>query len=268
MTDAEMRGENEEQMKVSCIQIMREKLKECCHLAYYFQPFNDHWHIPLLSEEAKRYNHESFHHFCSDYSSFEFPSLPVIDGEVKHCSYSELEKITDFKTENFIQTTHSGRLFRGTITKGSEKRPVIVKTWDFLLLRDHLCSIRPLKFCDEIELYETASAHPYLIKLSTYCCERRLAAVYDEEFIADLSDVLLDDAFGWDYRIRVATQLADLLAWLHERRIAVGSITASCIIINAAEFEPLVVFSTFCFFKISEDSSRVTTLFWLAGNEY
>ncbi|XP_075078425.1 salt tolerance receptor-like cytoplasmic kinase 1 [Nicotiana tabacum] len=72
------------------------------------------------------------------------------------------------------------------------------------------------------------------MKLSTYCCERRLAAVYVEEFIWEyLSDMLLDDAFGWDDRIRVAIQLADLLAWLHERRIAVGSITASCIIVNA-----------------------------------
>lgn len=42
-----------------------------------------------------------------------------------------------------------------------------------------------------MELYETANAHQYLVKLSRYCCEKRLAAVYDEEFTTVLSDVLL-----------------------------------------------------------------------------
>ncbi|CAH9090340.1 unnamed protein product, partial [Cuscuta epithymum] len=42
--------------------------------------------------------------------------------------------------------------------------------------------------------------------------------------------MLLDDEFGWHNRKRVASQLADLLAWLHRRRIAVGSVEGSCII--------------------------------------
>ncbi|CAH9127020.1 unnamed protein product [Cuscuta epithymum] len=44
--------------------------------------------------------------------------------------------------------------------------------------------------------------------------------------------MLLDDGFGWHNRIKVATQLADLLAWLHDRRIAVGSVEGSCIMID------------------------------------
>ncbi|XP_019255750.1 PREDICTED: probable receptor-like protein kinase At5g56460 isoform X1 [Nicotiana attenuata] len=87
---------------------------------------------------------------------------------------------------------------------------------------------------DEIELFtdERANTHPNLLKLYRYCYETRLAAVYDEKFTRLLSDVLLADDFEWDDRIKVATQLADLLAWLHEKRVAVGSVIASCVMID------------------------------------
>ncbi|CAN4113253.1 unnamed protein product [Withania somnifera] len=183
---------------------------------------------------------------------FEFPILPVIDGVVKPCSYSDLENITNFQT-SLIRTTQLGRLFRGTITEGSEERSVIVKTWDLLLPHKIGYPYRPSQFCDEIELYETANGHPHLAKLSRYCCEKRLAVVYDEELTTVLSDVLLDDNFGWDKRINVATQLADLLAWLHRKKIAVGSITASSIMID--EKENIKVFDFGCILHhVNEDS--------------
>lgn len=55
------------------------------------------------------------------------------------------------------------------------------------------------------------------------------------------------DKFGWSNRIKVAAQLANLLAWLHEKGIAVGCVTASCIMIDEVEFQPLVVWPTFYF---------------------
>nr|XP_016440561.1 PREDICTED: wall-associated receptor kinase-like 8 isoform X1 [Nicotiana tabacum] len=211
-------------------------MKQCCYSPYFYQPFNEYespdWANPYSTPEVNHHRRQNFRVLCQQYSSYKFPILPVIDGVVKPCSYSELEKITDFKTENLIQMTQSGRLFRGTITEGSVKRSVIVKTWD-LHLPAHLIHVhRPFQFCDEMELYETANAHQYLVKLSRYCCEKRLAAVYDEEFTTVLSDVLLADDFGWEKRINVATQLADLLTWLHKKKIAVGSVTASCIMID------------------------------------
>ncbi|KAK6793807.1 hypothetical protein RDI58_007260 [Solanum bulbocastanum] len=66
---------------------------------------------------------------------------------------------------------------------------------------DRKYAYRPSKFCDEIELYETANVHPHLAKLSRYCCDRRLAVVYDEELTTVLSDVLPADDFGWDKRM-------------------------------------------------------------------
>lgn len=80
---------------------------------------------------------------CS--SKFSIEAVTV--GGVSLCSYSELLKITDFKTGNFLQKTLSGRLFCGAIGEGSEKRLVIVKTWDVLLpYRGDLAQSLP-KFC-------------------------------------------------------------------------------------------------------------------------
>ncbi|XP_015170390.1 wall-associated receptor kinase-like 8 isoform X1 [Solanum tuberosum] len=112
---------------------------------------------------------------------------------------------------------------------------------------------RPSKFCDEIELYETANVHPHLAKLSRYCCDRRLAVVYDEELTTALSDVLPADDFGWDKRMNVATQLADLLAWLHKKKIAVGSIIASCIMIDKEVNIKVFDFGYICN-RVNEDS--------------
>ncbi|KAL3373187.1 hypothetical protein AABB24_005268 [Solanum stoloniferum] len=251
MTDAEMMEEKE--MKVSGI---REKMKEFDFMAYFYQTFNRteslRWRNPRYSEQ---FNHSCYWDYvetCPKYSSCKFPILPVIDGMVKPCSYSELENITNFET-CLIQYTQSGRLFRGTITEGSEKRSVIVKTWDFFLPLDRAYAYRPSKFCDEIELYETANVHPHLAKLSRYCCDRRLAVVYDEELTTVLSDVLPADDFGWDKRMNVATQLADLLAWLHKNKIAVGSITASCIMIDKEVNIKVFDFGYICN-RVNEDS--------------
>uniref|UniRef100_M1AUZ6 Uncharacterized protein n=1 Tax=Solanum tuberosum TaxID=4113 RepID=M1AUZ6_SOLTU len=125
MADAEMM-EEEKEMKVSGI---RDQMKEFDFMAYFYQTFNRteslRWRNPRYSEQ---FNHSCYWDYvetCPKYSSCKFPILPVIDGVVKPCSYSELENITNFET-CLIQYTQSGRLFRGTITEGSETRSVIV----------------------------------------------------------------------------------------------------------------------------------------------
>uniref|UniRef100_M1AUZ5 Protein kinase domain-containing protein n=1 Tax=Solanum tuberosum TaxID=4113 RepID=M1AUZ5_SOLTU len=82
---------------------------------------------------------------------------------------------------------------------------------------------------------------------------RRLAVVYDEELTTALSDVLPADDFGWDKRMNVATQLADLLAWLHKNKIAVGSIIASCIMIDKEVNIKVFDFGYICN-RVNEDS--------------
>ncbi|PHT75276.1 hypothetical protein T459_18798 [Capsicum annuum] len=186
---------------------------------------------------------EYFTDFCKSNESFDFSIEPVVDGEVKHCSYAELNIITNFK-DSLIQKTLTGRLFRGTIVEGSVSRPAIVKTWDYFLPMKLEKLPRLYKFCDEIELLtdERANTHPNLVKLYKCCFDRRLEAVYDAEFTRVLSDVLLDDDFGWDKRMKVATQLADLFSWLHKNGIAVGSVTADCIMIDDSSDSPLGIF--------------------------
>ncbi|KAH0691496.1 hypothetical protein KY289_018854 [Solanum tuberosum] len=205
MADAEMM-EEEKEMKVSGI---RDQMKEFDFMAYFYQTFNRteslRWRNPRYSEQ---FNHSCYWDYvetCPKYSSCKFPILPVIDGVVKPCSYSEAY------------------------------------------------AYRPSKFCDEIELYETANVHPHLAKLSRYCCDRRLAVVYDEELTTILSDVLPADDFGWDKRMNVATQLADLLAWLHKNKIAVGSIIASCIMIDKEVNIKVFDFGYICN-RVNEDS--------------
>ncbi|XP_060172159.1 uncharacterized protein LOC132603225 [Lycium barbarum] len=225
--------------EMSDIEMIRKKVvDEWGVMPYFHQPFNldesPDWRYPLklIPESGHLQMLQRFLDTCDQFKSFDFSIKPMKAGGVKLCSYSELQQITDFK--RFSLETLSGRLFRGTIREGYEERPVVVKTCDLLLpYRDGHFERLP-KFCDEIELFmdEKANTHKNLAKLYAFCCDKRLAVVYDENVTCRLSDVFLNDDFGWDLRINVATQLADLLSWLHEKRIAVGSIIASCIMID------------------------------------
>ncbi|PHU11049.1 hypothetical protein BC332_17979 [Capsicum chinense] len=135
----------------------------------------------------------------------------------------------DYLKESLREFLDEGRLFRedsfhGTIGQGSEQRTVIVKTWDFHLPFKAGYYDLAYDFCDQIEFFtnENANMHPKLAKLCTFCCDTRLAAVYDVEFDDNitrlLSDVILEDYFGWDDRIKVGIQLARLLAWFCMKR--------------------------------------------------
>ncbi|KAF3616011.1 putative receptor-like protein kinase-like isoform X2 [Capsicum annuum] len=110
----------------------------------------------------------------------------------------DLQQITDFRDESLIKKTLSGRLFHGTIGQGFEQRSVIVKTWDFHLPFKIGQYQLTYDFCDQIEFFtnKNANTHPKLAKLCTFCCDTRLAAVYDEKFDENitrlLSDVILE----------------------------------------------------------------------------
>ncbi|WMV36412.1 hypothetical protein MTR67_029797 [Solanum verrucosum] len=220
------------------IEILRKKLMDWSFFPYLYQRFNKeepiNWRNPMFIDYIAHQSLQSFYRACKRFESFDFSIEPTIVGKVKHCSYSDLDGITNFKNPEVIQKTISGRLFQGTIVEGSEKRSVIVKTWDFHLpMRDALQCLTT--FCDEIELFtnERVNMHPNLVKLYRYCCDTRLALVFDEEFTGlVLSDVLLSDDFGWVERMKVATQLADLYSCLHENNIALDRLIPANIMID------------------------------------
>ncbi|XP_047271057.1 LEAF RUST 10 DISEASE-RESISTANCE LOCUS RECEPTOR-LIKE PROTEIN KINASE-like 1.3 isoform X4 [Capsicum annuum] len=192
------------------VEVIRRNFAEWDVSPYQYQKSNmdesENWCHPFWTANHANGFRKSFTETCKRYESFDFSIEPVVDG----------------------------RLFRGTIVEGSVSRPAIVKTWDYLLPMELENGPRLYKFCDEIELLtnERANKHPNLVKFYKCCFDRRLAVVYDAEFTRVLSDVLLDDDFGWDKRIKVAIQLADLLSWLHKNGIAVGSVTIECIMID------------------------------------
>ncbi|KAH0654780.1 hypothetical protein KY285_029662 [Solanum tuberosum] len=242
-TDVGMR--NEEKKSVS-IEAIRKKFSEWGCWPYQYQMYNLHEGFrdisrlpyPLSmssSREVLMDDDDGFYEECKRYQGFDFSIEPTMVGEAKHCSYSELDKMTNFKNPAEIQKTFTGRLFHGIIVEGSVTRPAIVKTWDYLLPMKPGNAPRLDKFCDEIELLtdERANTHPNLVTLYRYCFDKRLAVVYDAKFTSVLlSDVLLSDDFGWNDRMKVATQLADLFSWLHDKGTAVGCVTASCIMID------------------------------------
>ncbi|KAM3220726.1 receptor-like kinase LIP2 [Capsicum annuum] len=227
------------------ILMMRRKIYEWGLEPYCNQIFNKdespdwrprNYYGDFLDETLQRFLRD-----VEEYKSLDFSIGTDVVGGVKICSYSELQQITDFRDESLIKKTLSGRLFHGTIGQGFEQRSVIVKTWDFHLPFKIGQYQLTYDFCDQIEFFtnKNANTHPKLAKLCTFCCDTRLAAVYDEKFDENitrlLSDVILEDDFGWDDRMKVAIQLPQLLVWLHEKGIIIGTVTASCIMIEDKE---------------------------------
>ncbi|PHU11057.1 hypothetical protein BC332_17987 [Capsicum chinense] len=120
---------------------------------------------PVCSSEIHNYGllQKSLQDFidnCDQYESFNFSIGTETVGGVKLCSYAELQEITDnFDSNRCIRKTLCGRLFRGTIGEGSEKRSVFVKTWDFLLPYGHGHVQRPFDFCEmNIKLFDFGPA--------------------------------------------------------------------------------------------------------------
>ncbi|XP_049380438.1 probable receptor-like protein kinase At1g80640 [Solanum stenotomum] len=78
------------------------------------------------------------------------------------------------------------------------------------------------------------------MKLKGFCFQNILAVVYDETPTQYLSRVISEESFRWEDRMKVATQLASLFTWLHEKRFAIGRMEPSAIMIDK-EFNIKVV---------------------------
>ncbi|MCD7471107.1 hypothetical protein HAX54_011394 [Datura stramonium] len=148
-------GDGEMMKKKSGIEMIREKFKEWDAWPYQHQFFNKdeslNW-CPLVftvcrNEAGAERMLNSFYDICHSYKSFDFSIEPMIIGELKNYSFSELQAMTNFKRGMEIQETLSGRLFHGTIVEGSVNRPVIVKTWDFLMPLKDEHAHRLYRFC-------------------------------------------------------------------------------------------------------------------------
>ncbi|XP_060170812.1 probable serine/threonine-protein kinase PBL4 [Lycium barbarum] len=124
-----------------------------------------------------------------------------------------------------------GKVYRGSIYD----REVTIKTWDFFYQCKPYYVDHPSRFCNELEMLTGEKPHPSLIKIRGFCFKHVLALVYDEKPTSKfLSDELHSAAehFGWNGRLRVATQLASLFHWLHEREFLFGCVDSSTIMID------------------------------------
>ncbi|XP_049406261.1 lysM domain receptor-like kinase 10 [Solanum stenotomum] len=92
-----------------------------------------------------------------------------------------------------------------------------IKTWDFFVPQFPFYADHPDRFCNELEILTREDRHPCLMKLKDFCFQHILALV---------------QSIGWNARMKVATQLASLFAWFHERRYAFGTVRPKDIMID------------------------------------
>ncbi|KAF3626743.1 hypothetical protein FXO37_30227 [Capsicum annuum] len=73
-----------------------------------------------------------------------------------------------------------------------------------------------------------------------YFCRFSIEPVVDGE-VKHCSYAELNNDFGWDKRLKVATQLADLFSWLHMNGIAVGSINSNLYDKFSVKYYPMLL---------------------------
>ncbi|KAH0712529.1 hypothetical protein KY289_008488 [Solanum tuberosum] len=84
-----------------------------------------------------------------------------------------------------------------------------------------------------------------LCKLINVTKYGRMFIVYDETPTQYLSRVISEEeSFRWEDRMKVATQLASLFTWLHEKRFAIGRMEPSAIMIDKEFNIKMVDFSS------------------------
>ncbi|XP_049407614.1 wall-associated receptor kinase-like 3 isoform X2 [Solanum stenotomum] len=149
-------------------------------------------------------------------------------GDAVPCSFKDLENMTlKFSRSQCLIHTMYGRLF------ADHEGNVAIKTWDFFVPQFPCYADHPNRFCNELEILTREDRHPCLMKLKGFCFQHILALVYDEMPTQVLSTKLHSgNQFGWNARMRVATQLASLFAWFHERRYAFGTVRPKDIMID------------------------------------
>ncbi|KAH0776556.1 hypothetical protein KY290_007967 [Solanum tuberosum] len=150
-------------------------------------------------------------------------------GHAKQYSLKEIEDMTDnFQPYTLIKSTKYGRMFSCPTNEA-----ITIKTWDFFWPNINTYSYHPSRFCNELEILTDDNPHACLMKLKGFCFQNILAVVYDETPIQFLSYVISDgESFRWKDRMKVATQLASLFTWLHEKQFAIGRMEPSSIMID------------------------------------
>lgn len=150
-------------------------------------------------------------------------------GHAKQYSLKEIEDMTDnFQPYTLIKSTKYGRMFSCPTNEA-----ITIKTWDFFWPNINAYSYHPSRFCNELEILTDDYPHACLMKLKGFCFQNILAVVYDETPIQFLSYVISDgESFRWEDRMKVATQLASLFTWLHEKQFVIGRMEPSSIMID------------------------------------
>ncbi|KAG5577463.1 hypothetical protein H5410_057597 [Solanum commersonii] len=153
-------------------------------------------------------------------------------GHAKQYSLKEIEDMTDnFQPYTLIKSTKYGRMFSCPTNEA-----ITIKTWDFFWPNINAYSYHPSRFCNELEILTDDYPHACLMKLKGFCFQNILAVVYDETPIQFLSYVISDgESFRWEDRMKVATQLASLFTWLHEKQFVIGRMEPSSIMIDKAK---------------------------------
>ncbi|XP_060174789.1 probable serine/threonine-protein kinase PBL11 isoform X1 [Lycium barbarum] len=237
------------EQRLETVEKMRRILKDpgCIH-GYYFQEQNY-----IDSQRKGCYEMaESFKESCSrliEYwaindDNIPWKMTPTILGNVKSYNFEELKDMTKNSNVPIGYTMH-GRLYKGSILDDNDggTEEVIIKTWDFLYPMGHsrvYCD-HPSRFCNELEILTDENRHPCLMKLKGFCFQKTLAVVYDERPTREngrplrflLNDILyshMDNSFEFRDRIKVAGQLASLIAWLHEKQFTFREIRPSGIV--------------------------------------
>ncbi|VFQ77065.1 unnamed protein product [Cuscuta campestris] len=212
------------------LEILREALDRWRYFAYYLQLDNLKSRTTTLSQSYM----ETFALGCIQMERWLKDSLweldpPPLNG-AKQYSLDDLKEMTDnFSSKYLIKKTMHGRLFRGF----SDNREVTIKTWDFFCPDKRVYEDHPMRFCNELDILIDENPHPTLMKLKGFCFKHILAVVYDEKPTNFLSEELYAGKnFGLDARMEVATQLASLFIWLHDKGMTFGDVDTSTIIID------------------------------------
>ncbi|XVE86142.1 hypothetical protein DITRI_Ditri18aG0012500 [Diplodiscus trichospermus] len=131
---------------------------------------------------------------------------------------NQLKIITEYGEYHFIAQTQFGKLYRGVIPNGWDwkgARRVTVKIWEGL----QWGFPPPQEYV--LNKKNKLMGHPNLAPLIGYCCDEEgiYAVVYDLDPRDTLHNFITKDSFCWSDRIKVALQLARLLAFLHSHEL-------------------------------------------------
>ncbi|KAH0636007.1 hypothetical protein KY289_035922 [Solanum tuberosum] len=212
------------------VEKLRKEFKYWKHSPYFYQKHN---YYESEWKDSYRMLVDSFMLSSSTFENALSKSLWIMKlspvGDAVPYSFKDLENMTlKFSRSQCLIHTMYGRLF------ADHQGNAAIKTWDFFVPQFPYYADHPDRFCNELEILTREDRHPCLMKLKGFCFQHILALVYDEMPTQVLSTNLYSSGnqFGWNARMKVATQLASLFAWFHERRYAFGTVRPKDIMID------------------------------------